>query len=106
MGRHGPAISALRGAILQTAGATPPAQRSAADDGQPTGTAADPYLAKVRGESFRIVDADVAALLDGGLSEDAIFELTLAVALGEATRRFEAAVEALETVAPPAQRVG
>ena len=92
MDGHAARISALRRAVLTTAGATTAVERSAAEAGQPTGTVADGYLAKVREQSFRIVDADVAALRDGGLSEDAILELTLAAALGAATRRFEAGV--------------
>lgn len=55
----------------------------------------DAYLAKVRGHAYTITDADVAALKDAGLSEDAIFEATVAVAIGEGLRRLDRAIEAI-----------
>jgi alkylhydroperoxidase family enzyme len=67
-------------------------QRAAAEAGEPTGTATEAYLDKVRRDSYRIVDADIDALRTSGLREDAILELTLAAALGEATRRFDRAM--------------
>jgi hypothetical protein len=45
-----------------------------------------PYLAKVRQHAYRVVDADLEALTDAGLSDDAIFEVTTAAALGDAER--------------------
>lgn len=92
MHRHADRIAALQRAILETPGATDRSERLAAEAGQATGTPADAYLAKVRTESYRIIDADVDALRTAGIPEDAIFELTLAAALGEATRRFDRAV--------------
>jgi alkylhydroperoxidase family enzyme len=92
MRRHSDRTAALQRAILDTPGATDRSKRLAAEAGQPTGTPADAYLAKVRSESYRIVDADVDALRSAGMPEDAIFELTLAAALGEATRRFDHAL--------------
>jgi alkylhydroperoxidase family enzyme len=98
MDRHADAISALRRAVLESSGVTSPEARSAAAAGAPTETAADDYLRKVRGESYRMADADIEALRRAGLSEDAIFELTLAAALGEATRRFDRVIAALGPV--------
>ena len=103
MDRHVARIVALRSAVLETPGASRPAERSAAEAGRPTGTAADDYLGNVRGASYRIVDADVDALRSAGLAEDAIFELTLAAALGEATRRFDLALAAVAST-PGAER--
>ena len=40
------------------------------------------YAAKVRDESYRVTDADVAELRAAGLSEDEVFEITVAAALG------------------------
>ena len=33
------------------------------------------YVAKVRDQSYRVSDADVAALIGAGVSEDEVFEL-------------------------------
>lgn len=93
--RHADTIAALRRAILETPGATEVWERAAAEAGEPTGTAADAYLDNVRRGSYRIVDADIDALRAAGVREDAIFELTLAAALGEATRRFDRAMAAV-----------
>ena len=53
------------------------------------------YLAKVRERAYAITDADVDALRDAGLSEDEIFEQTVAVAIGEGFRRLDAAQAAV-----------
>ena len=53
------------------------------------------YLDKVRTGAYRIVDEDVEALKEAGCSEDAIFEQTVAVAVGEGLRRLEAGMRAL-----------
>jgi hypothetical protein len=49
------------------------------------------YLATVRNRAYAATDADVAALKAAGLSEDAIFEQTVAVAIAEGLRRLDAA---------------
>jgi alkylhydroperoxidase family enzyme len=43
----------------------------------------------VHRHAYRVVDADVEALRDAGWSEEAIFELTIAAALGAGLRRLE-----------------
>ena len=50
-----------------------------------------PYLAKVRDRAYTITDADVQALKDAGVTEDEIFEQTVAAAIGEGLRRFDVA---------------
>jgi alkylhydroperoxidase family enzyme len=49
------------------------------------------YVAKVRERAYAITDADVQALKDAGVSEDEIFEQTVAAAISEGLRRFDAA---------------
>ena len=49
------------------------------------------YLAKVKDRAFSITDADVEAVKDAGVSEDEIFERTVAVAVQEGRRRIAAA---------------
>lgn len=53
--------------------------------------AMDGYLEKVRRHAYRVTDADVEALKEAGLSEDEIFEQTVAAAIGEGLRRLDAA---------------
>jgi alkylhydroperoxidase family enzyme len=98
--RHADKIAALRRAILETPGDASRDQRAAAESAAPTGPA-DVYLDKVRRESYRIVDGDIDALRADGLTEDAIFELTVAAALGEATRILDRSIGALAAVPAP-----
>lgn len=53
------------------------------------------YLEKVRTRAFAITDADVQAVKDAGVSEDEIFERTVAVAVQEGRRRIAAAERVL-----------
>ena len=57
--------------------------------------AMDAYLAEVRTRAYTVTDADVDALKDAGLSEDEIFEQTVAAAIGEGLRRLDRATEAM-----------
>ena len=49
------------------------------------------YLEKVRTRAATVTDADVVALKEDGITEDAIFEQTVAVAVREGLRRLAAA---------------
>jgi len=73
-------IDELRAVVVGTA--TPPPEMES-------------YLAKVHDCAFKITDADVQALKDAGISEDAIFEQTVAVAISEGLRRLDAATRAI-----------
>jgi hypothetical protein len=53
------------------------------------------YLSKVREASYRITDADFDALHTAGRSDEEIFELTIAAALGAALRSRDAGLRAL-----------
>ena len=53
------------------------------------------YLAKVKDRAYSITDADVEAVKDAGVSEDQIFERTVAVAVQEGRRRIAAAERVL-----------
>jgi len=50
---------------------------------------------KVAYRSDRVTDADVDAVLSGGLSEDQIFEIVVCAAVGQATRQYAGALDAL-----------
>jgi len=51
-----------------------------------------PYLAKVRERAYTVTDAEVEELKAGGFSEDEIFEQTVAVAIAQGLRRYDAAM--------------
>jgi alkylhydroperoxidase family enzyme len=68
--------------------------RREARDGHASDEVFGPYLAKVK-HAYRVVDADVEALTTKGLSDDAIFEVTVAAALGEAEHRLETGLSLL-----------
>ena len=53
------------------------------------------YLRKVHEWAYTIVDGDVEALKAAGLTEDEIFEQTVAAAIDEGLRRLDAADEVL-----------
>jgi alkylhydroperoxidase family enzyme len=52
-------------------------------------------VAKVAQHAYRTTDEDLAALLAAGYSEDQIFEITVAAALGASQARAECALRAL-----------
>ena len=54
-----------------------------------------PYLDKVRSRAYTVTDADVAALTAAGVSEEEIFEHTVAVAVAEGLRRLDAGLGAI-----------
>ena len=56
----------------------------------PEAPALVPYLDKVRNRAYTITDADLAALAAAGISEEEIFERTVAVAVAEGLRRLDA----------------
>ena len=53
------------------------------------------YLERVRTRAYTLTDGDVAALRDEGVSEDEIFEQTVAAAVAEGLRRLDAGLRAL-----------
>lgn len=56
----------------------------------------DVYLTKVRERASTVVDGDVDALKEAGLSDDEIFEHTVALALREGLRRLDRAEAVIE----------
>ena len=53
------------------------------------------YLRKVHERAYTVVDGDVESLKAAGLSEDEIFEQTVAAAISEGLRRLDRANEVL-----------
>ena len=64
--------------------ATPPAPEAMAS-----------YLTKVRERAYAVTDPDVEALKAAGLSEDEIFEQTVAAAISQGLRRLDKAMEVI-----------
>ena len=62
--------------------------------------AAAAYLEKVHGGAYAVTDGDVEALRSAGLSEDEIFEQTVAVAIGEGLRRLDKGLAVIEEQVP------
>ncbi len=54
------------------------------------------YVAKVHDHAYRIVDGDLEELRAAGYSEDQLFELTVAAAVGAGLDRLERARRAME----------
>lgn len=88
-------IEALRGAVLDGPGATAPTVRRAAFRGDEVPGGIVAYVDKVRHHAYKVTDADVEALRAAGWSDDAIFEVTVATALGAALSRRDRARRAM-----------
>jgi hypothetical protein len=93
--RHADLVTAVRRSVFDGPAHTDPAFRRAAADGRPLPDPWGAYAAKVRDHSYRVSDADVAALKETGCTEDEIFEITVAAAMGAALHRLDAGLAAL-----------
>lgn len=91
------AAMALKLAVLDSPATTRGDVRRAAFDGSLAAPALADYVALVAQHPYRVTDATLSALRSAGMSEDEIFELTVASAVGAAQRRLEAAVELVDT---------
>jgi len=82
-------------AILEGEGATSVQARRAAFAGRSDDPAVAHYVDVVRRHAYRVTDEDVERLRAEGLDDDAIFELTVAAALGAGTERLDAGLSLL-----------
>lgn len=108
MERHAGLPQGLKESILGPKGKTDPALRRAIEAraeelaaGPPAETAAIPdnlreYVDTVALHAYRITDEDIQALLRAGYSEDAIFEISAAAAVGAGMARLERGLAALK----------
>jgi alkylhydroperoxidase family enzyme len=69
--------------------------REVVRDTAPASAELEAYLEKVHQHAYRVTDEDVAALKAAGVSEDEIFEQTVAAAIAEGLRRLDAAERVL-----------
>jgi hypothetical protein len=114
--RHRDVIRALRDAALDTRGDSDPSTRRAVFDRavelsggdihqpgtgrEPTPSeglpdALDELIDKESRHAFKVVDRDLDRLRASGLSQDAVFELIVAAAVGAGVGRFDRALDAL-----------
>ena len=93
---HGDVVANLRHAVLDMPAITDRALRAAAAAGDPLPDPWQSYAMTVRDASYRITDTDIDRLTAAGYSEDQIFEVTVAAAVGAALRSFDAGRNALE----------
>lgn len=91
-----PELQALADTLFTQPGHLEPAVRRAAAAGGAVPPEVAGFVAKVSHHAFKVTDEDVAALIAGGWTEDQVFELVLATALGAGLARLDAAFALLE----------
>ena len=87
------AVTRLRKIVVERAVTTDPHRAAFANQG--VAEPARGLIDKVARTAYKITDEDVTAVKAAGYSEDAVFELTVCAALGQATRQLDAALAAL-----------
>jgi alkylhydroperoxidase family enzyme len=70
--------------------------RTAAQPDRPVPPAAEGYVETVRRHAYRVTDAPFEEMRDAGLSEDEVFELTVAAAVGAGLARLDAGLRAMQ----------
>ena len=81
--------------VLRGPGRAPRAKRHAAFENTGLAEPLCTLIDKVARQPTRITNEDIAAVKASGESEDQIFELVVCAAIGQATRQYETALEAL-----------
>ena len=81
--------------VLEQPGEVAPALRQAASRNRDLPEALRAYVDKVERHAYQVSDEEVEALKQAGYSEDQLFEITVAAALGAALRRLEAGLAPL-----------
>jgi AhpD family alkylhydroperoxidase len=92
---RGGIVENLRQAVLEAPGMTDPNLRRAAATGASLTEPWQSYTAMVRDASYRVTDTDIGRLTAAGHSEDQIFEVTVAAAVGAALGSFDAGRRAI-----------
>jgi hypothetical protein len=87
-------LEELRRAVMESSGATDRALRAAVASGDGVPTDLAPVITKIRANAYKVTDEDIEGLKRAGRSEDEIFELTCAAALGVSLHRCARALAA------------
>ena len=90
----------LRDGVAEGPGKLSPLIRKAALSGSAVPSVAQTYTGKVRRYAYKVIDRDVENLKAAQWSEDEIFELTVATALGAGLSRLDQALRALDEAGP------
>jgi alkylhydroperoxidase family enzyme len=98
MSNIGQARKALTKRILEGDGRASLSERRAAFHNDSLVATVRVLVDRVARHACQITDADIAAARGAGRSEDQIFELLVCAAIGQATRQYDAALTALESV--------
>jgi len=95
--RHRAHVDALVKDVLEQPGTVAPELRRAAKGNRAADLPPElvAYVDKVERHAYKVTDEDVAALKEAGYSEDQLFEITIAAAVGAAMRRLEAGLAPL-----------
>lgn len=91
------AADALRRAVLEGDGRSTCGERRAAFHGSDDDPVRADFVSIVGDHAYRMTDGTFDALRASGCSESAIFEITVAAALGAAQRSFDTATALLES---------
>lgn len=89
------AYRALVKRVLEGEGTASRGERRAAFDNAFVGEPLHRLISKVAERPTQITDEDFSAVKESGFSEDQIFELVVCAAIGQATRQYQSALEAL-----------
>ena len=95
MGRHDAVIERVHDAVLGDHGSLPRATRLALATGRDVPGELQPYADKVTRHAYRVTERDLAGLRDAGYDDDAIFQITVAVALGVGLHRRDVGLAAI-----------
>ena len=95
MSRYTQLVSAFRDAVLRGKAVLSPTVRRVVLEGGDAGPDTTAYLAKVRAHAYRVTDEDVGALRAAGWTDETIYEVTIAAAVGEGLRRLDVGLAAL-----------
>jgi hypothetical protein len=88
-------VERVRRAVVEEPGELPVATRAALVAGEPAPPPFEDYVQKVRRHAYEVTEDEVEALV-ATTSEDAVFEATIATALGAGLSRLEAGLAAIE----------
>ena len=89
-------VQALVAAVLDSAGETASDLRRGLATGGEVPADLAVYADKVLRHAYKVTEKDLVILRQAGYSENAIFEVTLSLALGAALARLDAGLRALE----------
>jgi hypothetical protein len=89
-------VADLQASVFEGRGRVDKSLRGSAATGQDLAEPWSTYTAKIRNEAWTVTDADIEALKAAGHSEDEIFEMTVAAAVGASMHALDAGLRVLD----------